>query len=149
MHRSHQLSNLKEAQMRKHAPALIVTTIFALASGSAFALGDRGKEKKANADAATTTQSTPSSSSSYTPANPGAPSQSMKTENTGSPSGTTASSGSMGAAADASDKRKQVASNDPRCDESKYARSAMPKDCFEKSGTGAAATGSTQGQSGK
>ena len=91
--------------MRKSAPALLLTTIFALASGSALALGDRNKEKKA-ADTAT-----PSSQSAATPSTSG--------------------------------------SADPRCDESKYtSRSAMPKDCLDKLGTGASATGSTAQSSG-
>lgn len=47
-------------------------------------------------------------------------------------------------------KKKQVAQNDGRCDTSKYPnRADVPKDCLEKSGTGAAAVSSTQGQSGK
>ena len=114
--------------MRKNATALIATTMFALAAGSAFA---------------TDTKSTAETAAPGT-------TQSMKTDSTGTPSGTTASTpGTSGAAADKSDKRKQVARNDPKCDESKVARASMPKDCFEKSGTGAAAVGSTQGQSGK
>jgi hypothetical protein len=129
--------------MRKSA--LLFTTMFALASGSAFALGDRAKEKKAadpnttqatenpsGSGAANTTkgmQSTPSSTSA-----PGSAAAPMSSN--GGPSGTT-------------DKKSQVAKNDARCDESKYAsKSAMPKECFDKSGTGASAVGSTQGQSG-
>jgi hypothetical protein len=47
-------------------------------------------------------------------------------------------------------KMKQVARNDTeRCDLSKYPnRADLPKDCKEKSGTGAAAVSSTQKQSG-
>ncbi|HUP97758.1 MAG TPA: hypothetical protein VM073_07450 [Usitatibacter sp.] len=46
-------------------------------------------------------------------------------------------------------KLKQTAQNDMRCDASRYPnRSDLPKDCLEKSGTGAAATNSTQKQSG-
>jgi hypothetical protein len=46
-------------------------------------------------------------------------------------------------------KKKQVAQNDGRCDLAKYPnRANLPKDCLEKSGTGAAAVSSTQGQSG-
>lgn len=48
--------------MRKSAPALIFTTLIAFASGSAMALGDRAKDKKAHTDAATTSQ--PSTSAS-------------------------------------------------------------------------------------
>jgi hypothetical protein len=103
--------------MRKHA-ALLVATLFTLASGSALALGDRNKDKKA-ADKPTATQTTPSSGSGY--------------------------AGS--AAADKGDKRNP-ARTDMKCDESQYAsRSAMPKECFDKSGTGAAEAGSTTGQS--
>lgn len=44
---------------------------------------------------------------------------------------------------------KQVARNDARCDASKLgAGMSLPKDCSEKSGTGAAAVNSTQKQSG-
>jgi hypothetical protein len=91
--------------MRKTIPALMFTSIFALASGSAFALGDRNKEKKST-DGATATTSQSATKS-------------------------------------------QAAQNDARCDESKYAsRSAMPKECLDKSGTGASSVSSTQGQSG-
>ncbi len=90
--------------MRKTIPALMFTSIFALASGSAYALGDRNKEKKAT-------------------------------------DGTTATSQTAN--------KSQAAQNDARCDESKYAsRSAMPKECLDKSGTGASSVSSTQGQSG-
>ena len=96
--------------MRNKAPVLVFTTLFALASGSALALGDRNKEKKA--DTATT-----SSQSATSPS--------------------------------ATGNKSQAAQNDMRCDESKYAsRSAMPKECLDKSGTGASATAGTQGQSG-
>jgi len=119
--------------MRKTAPVLLFTTVFALASGSAFALGDRAKEKKA-ADTATTSQSTAKPT--------GAPSSTYST-----PPASPAPSGSM-SSTDATPK-SQVAQNDARCDESKYAsRSAMPKECLDKAGTGASAVGSTQGQSG-
>ena len=51
--------------------------------------------------------------------------------------------------ADSKKKLKQTARNDMKCDQSKLAPGAtLPKDCLEKSGTGAAAVGSTQGQSG-
>src|SRR5204862_2368786 len=59
------LNPLKEAQMRKNAPALMFTLLFAVSSGSALAMGDRHKEKKATTDKANATQSTPASSSSY------------------------------------------------------------------------------------
>jgi len=104
--------------MRKSAPALIVTTLIAFASTSALALGDRAKEKKASDAAATP-------SSQTAPANPA----------NGMTSGT--------------ENKTQVAQNDARCDESKYpSRAAMPKDCVDKTSTGAAAASSTQGQSG-
>jgi hypothetical protein len=103
--------------MRKSAPALILTTLIAFASTSALALGDRAKEKKAS-DAAATPSSQPA------PAKPA----------NGMTSGT--------------ENKSQVAQNDARCDESKYpSRSAMPKECFDKTSTGAAATSGTQGQS--
>jgi hypothetical protein len=44
-------------------------------------------------------------------------------------------------------KKKQVARNDARCDESANPGRAFPKDCLTKSDTGAAAANSTQGQS--
>jgi hypothetical protein len=40
----------------------------------------------------------------------------------------------------------QVASNDPRCSD---LTGQLPEDCYAKGGTGAAATASTQGQSGR
>lgn len=53
--------------MRKLAPVFVLTSIVALTSGSALALGDRNKEKKSpNADTTAiqgSTYSTPSSSS--------------------------------------------------------------------------------------
>lgn len=46
-------------------------------------------------------------------------------------------------------KLKQTARNDDRCDSSKQpAGTMLPKECYEKSGTGAAASNSTQKQSG-
>jgi hypothetical protein len=44
-------------------------------------------------------------------------------------------------------KKKQVARNDTRCDESANPGRALPKDCLTKADTGAAAAKSTQGQS--
>lgn len=100
------------------APALIVTTLIAFASTSALALGDRAKEKKASDAAATPSTQT-------APAKPADGMTSSRANKT------------------------QVAQNDARCDESKYpARSAMPKECFDKTSTGAAASSGTQGQSG-
>jgi hypothetical protein len=49
--------------------------------------------------------------------------------------------------ATAKSKKKQVARNDTRCDESATPGRALPKDCLTKSDTGAASTSSTQGQS--
>ncbi|MDQ3024960.1 MAG: hypothetical protein M3R58_00435 [Pseudomonadota bacterium] len=64
---------------------------------------------------------------------------------------TTTSSDSMPMDKDKSKlKTKQAAQNDGRCDATKYPnRNDIPRDCLEKSGTGAAAVSSTQGQSGK
>jgi len=46
-------------------------------------------------------------------------------------------------------KLKQAARNDARCDASKQpAGTMLPKECYEKSGTGAAASNDTQKQSG-
>lgn len=131
--------------MRKSV--VLFTTMFALASGSAFALGDRAKEKKA-ADTAT-----PSSQSAEQPSGSGAPNTTKGMQSTPSSTSAVGSASapmsSNGAPSGTTDKKSQVAQNDARCDESKYAsKSAMPKDCFDKSGTGASAVGSTQGQSG-
>jgi hypothetical protein len=106
--------------MRKSAPVLIMTTLFALASGSALALGDRAKEKKA-ADGATTSSQAPSNPASST------------VPSAGSPSTNAAPS-------------SPLAQKDPRCDESKYAkRSDMPKDCLDNA---AMATTNSQRASG-
>jgi hypothetical protein len=45
-------------------------------------------------------------------------------------------------------KKKQVARNDDKCDESKHGKANLPRECLTKSGTGASAANSTQGQSG-
>ena len=110
--------------MRKLAPAFVMTTFIALASGSALALGDMHKDKKAPKTDTTTPSSTYSNPSS-TPT-PSAPSTASTTPDS------------------------QVARNEAdKCDTSKYPNKAnMPKDCKDKSGTGAAATSSTQKQSG-
>jgi hypothetical protein len=123
--------------------ALLFTTMFALASGSAFALGDRAKEKKA-ADS-NTTQATEQPSGS------GAPNTTKGMQST--PSSTSATTNGAASAprtsSGATDKQSQVAQNDARCDPTKYAsKSAMPKECLDAQGTGAGAVGSTQGQSG-
>src|SRR5438552_13057175 len=57
-------TTFQEAQMRKLAPAFILTTIVALASGSALALGDMNKHKKAEKQ--TTSQGTTGASTSGT-----------------------------------------------------------------------------------
>jgi hypothetical protein len=70
---------------------------------------------------------------------------------TGATGATGAAVGSMGSTADKSavkGKKKQVARNDNRCDQSAHPGVALPKDCLTKSDTGAAAVNSTQGQSG-
>ena len=131
--------------MRKTVPVLLFTSLFALASGSAFALGDRAKEKKAATGNPTTTQATENPSGSGAPNTTKGMSStpSSTSANTAAPSSTTAATNGS------TDKKSQVAQNDPRCDESKYAsRSAMPKECLDKSGTAASAVSSTQGQSG-
>lgn len=116
--------------MRKHAPAVIVTALFALTSGSAFAMGDRHKEKKVTNDQPNTSQSAPASSSSYS--SPSTPSSVNSTTSSAAPATS-----------------KQMAKNDPKCDEAKYAsRSAMPKECFEKPGVGATPSNSVPAQSG-
>lgn len=58
--------------MRKLAPAFILTTIVALSSGSALALGDMNKSKKApSASTATTTDAVSPAEKTYTsPTNP-------------------------------------------------------------------------------
>jgi hypothetical protein len=58
----------QEARMRKLAPVFVLTSIVALTSGSALALGDRNKEKKSpNADTTATQSSTYGSPSSSSP----------------------------------------------------------------------------------
>ena len=126
--------------MRSKAPVVVFTTLFALASGSALALGDRAKDKKAPTSAATT-------QSAQNPSGSGAPNTTSGMQATPSaptPGAATTSPSPMSS----TDNKSQVAQNDTRCDASKYAsRSAMPKDCTDKAGTGASASGSTQGQS--
>ena len=117
--------------MRKHAPALIVTALFALTSGSAFAMGDRNKEKKTTNNTPATGQSKPASDYS-TPSSSSTPSSVNSTTSSAAP-----------------DTSKQMAKNDPKCDEAKYAsRSAMPKECFEKPGVGATPSNKVPAQSG-
>ena len=129
--------------MRSKAPVVLFTTLFALASGSALALGDRAKEKKASS-------TTTTSQSAQNPSGSGAPNTTSGMQGTPNNSaagatGTTASS--VNAAP--SDNKSQVGQNDTRCDATKYAsRSDMPKECLDKAGTGASASGSIQGQSG-
>jgi hypothetical protein len=128
--------------MRSKAPVVLFTTLFALASGSALALGDRAKEKKAASD-------TPSSQSAQNPSGSGAPNTTSGMQST--PNNTTAGATTSSSAAPMSStsNKSQVGQNDARCDESKYtSKSAMPKECFDKAGTGASASGSIQGQSG-
>ena len=136
--------------MRNKAPVILFTTLFALASGSALALGDRAKEKKAPA-------STPSSQSAEQPSGSGAPNTSGGMQST--PSSTSAGATTSSSAAPMSsapmttaaptENKSQVAQNDTRCDATKYpSKSAMPKECLDKGGTGASASGSLQGQSG-
>lgn len=107
--------------MRKSAPALIFTTLIAFASGSAMALGDRAKDKKAHTDAATTSQSSTSASST--------------------PSATTnGSAGSIDM-----DKKKK----DGKCDPSKYTdKSTMPAECAEKTSPGGSSPSGAGGSSG-
>lgn len=105
--------------MRKSAPALIFTTLIAFASGSAMALGDRAKDKKAHTDAATpsATTSQPSTSAS-----------------------TNGSAGSIDM-----DKKKK----DGKCDPSKYTdKSTMPAECAEKTSPGGSSPSGAGGSSG-
>lgn len=129
--------------MRK-APVVLLTTLFALASGSALALGDRAKEKKTSSTA-TTTQS------AQNPSGSGAPNTTsgMQAAPNNSTAGAATGSSAASTGAAPTDNRSQVGQNDSRCDATKYAsKSDMPKDCLDKGGTGASASGSIQGQSG-
>ena len=127
--------------MRKSV--LLFTTMFAIASGSALALGDRAKEKKAADPSTKQATEQPSGSGA---ANTTKGMQSISSSTSAPTPGTTTSSAN---GVTDKDKQSQVAQNDARCDASKYAsKSAMPKECFDKAGTGASAVGSTQGQSG-
>lgn len=129
--------------MRSKTPVVLFTTLFALASGSALALGDRAKEKKASSTT-TTTQSTEQPSGSGAP-NTTTGMQSAP-NSTGAATSSTAAPSSVGAAGPS---KTQVGQNDTRCDATKYAsRADMPKECLDKGGTGASASGSIQGQSG-
>lgn len=149
--------------MRKLAPAFLVTTIVALASGSALAFGDMNKSKKAPDTTTSTPRSTAPASSVNAPAPAAAPTQpsanmpsASATTATPSPASTAPSGSTMSSSASTLDtgtagtkeKDKGIARNDARCDKSKLAPgAALPKDCVTKSGTGAAATSSTQGAS--
>jgi hypothetical protein len=131
--------------MRSKAPVVLFTTLFALASGSALAMGDRAKEKKASSTA-TTSQSAQNPSGSgaanTTTGMQGAP-------NNSSAGVTTSSSAAPTTGVAPTENKSQVGQNDTRCDATKYAsKSDMPKECLDKAGTGASASGSLQGQSG-
>ncbi len=80
--------------MRKLAPALILTSIVALSSGTAFAFGDMNKTKKTTAADTVSTQSAPPRASDETtkPTNPAQPNAAMPA----SPN-STAASGSIAA----------------------------------------------------
>ena len=127
--------------MRNKAPIVLFTAMFAVASGSALALGDRAKDKQAPGK--TTTQQ-----SAQNPSGSGAPNTTTgmgATPSSPAPGATTSAPSPMSAAPN----KSQVAQNDTRCDESKYAsKSQVPKECTDKGGTGASASGSIQGQSG-
>src|SRR6478752_3559195 len=147
--------------MRKLAPAFIVTSIIALASGSALAMGDLHKDKKAPKADTSTTSSTTAGTSANTPAPAASANPTTTSSNdtsaaaTGTAMGSTAayngsssstastspsSTGTYHSGMAASGNDKQVARNDAtRCDKSKYPNQAnLPKDCKESSGTGAA-----------
>ena len=135
--------------MRKLAPAFILTTAVAFASGSAFALGDMNKNKRSAEGEAATQQSagtsygttTPSSANGSTTLGTNAAPSSPQSQY-GAAASTNGSAMGNGAAGD------NAARNDTRCDPARYAnRSELPRDCAT-AGTGAAATNSTQGQSG-
>jgi hypothetical protein len=128
--------------MRSKAPVVVFTTLFALASGSALALGDRAKDKKASTETTSSSQQ-----SAQNPSGSGAPNTTAGMQSTpSSPAAGTTSS--TAAPMSGTSNKAQTGQNDMRCDESKYAsKSAMPKDCHDK-GTGASASGSVQGQSG-
>lgn len=111
--------------MRKLAPAFVLTTIIAVASAPAFAMGD--KRKAENANGATTSQPASTYSAPSTPASKPA-------------------NGAGIAAAQSDAKTAAVGANDPtRCDPSKYAsRDLMPKGCGAGAGgdgTGGSTTG--------
>ena len=132
--------------MRKLAPAFILSSIIALASGSALALGDMNKNKQAP-KSPDTTQSSNSTSSGYGANNPSGSVSGPTSSGTGSTSGSTPAgdTGSLGSKT----KQSQNAQNDNRCDAAKYPnRSDLPKECLTKSGTGAAAANSHDGQAG-
>lgn len=84
--------------MRKLAPAVILTSIVALSSGTAFAFGDMNKTKKNTAADTVSTQAAPKASDETTkPSNPAKASPAMP-----SSKNSTAAGGSVAAASGAS-----------------------------------------------
>lgn len=83
--------------MRKLAPVFVLTSIVALTSGSALALGDRNKEKKSpNADTTATQSSTYSSPSSSSASNPSGTSSSGMSGSASTGAGATGAASSTG-----------------------------------------------------
>lgn len=131
--------------MRKPAPTLILTTLIAFASGSALALGDRAREKKATdtqsmtQPAATSNATTPGSNPS-----PNALPKATTDGSSASPAPTppasasapaTSPSSSMAVATDGATSKPDMSKmkKDGKCDESRYpSKSAMPPECAEK-----------------
>ena len=130
--------------MRKPAPALILTTLIAFASGSALALGDRAKEKKAEPQSMTQPAA---SSNAATPGSNPSPSALPKATTDGSAASPTATpapsasvttstpSSTMAVTTDSGTTKPDMSKmkKDGKCDESKYpSKSAMPPECAEK-----------------
>jgi hypothetical protein len=131
--------------MRKPAPALILTTLIAFASGSAMALGDRAKEKKASNPQSMTQPA--ASANVTTPGSNPSPSAVPKATTDGSaasPPPTPASaagpsasapSSTMAVTTDGGTSKPDMSKmkKDGKCDEAKYPnKAAMPQECAEK-----------------
>ena len=141
----------------KKSPSTETTTATTPSSGSTYNTQPAAPNAPSSSYTAPTTPSTSSDSTSKPNASVGANgstsgSMNGSTSATGAPMAATtgASSDTMVDKDKSKLKKKQAAQNDGRCDASSYPnRNDLPKDCLEKSGTGAAAVSSTQGQSGK
>jgi hypothetical protein len=142
----------------KKSPSAETTPATTPSSGSTYNTQPAAPNAPTSSYTAPTTPSTSSDNTSKPNASVGADgstsaSMNGSTSATGAPISSTTAASTDSAMVDKDKsklKKKQAAQNDGRCDASSYPnRNDLPKDCLEKSGTGAAAVSSTQGQSGK